>query len=48
MTLNFVKRSANAVAHFLARNTSSLADRSWNHKNVIPGLSHVISNDLKH
>lgn len=27
--LNFVKRSANKVAHFIARHNSSLADRIW-------------------
>ena len=46
--LNFVKRSVNAVAHFLARSTSSLADRSWNRGSVYPGLIHVMLNDLKH
>lgn len=48
VTLNFVKRSANAVAHFLARSTSSLADRSWNRENVDPDLLNVMLNDLKH
>lgn len=46
--LNFIKRSANTVAHFLARSTSSLADLSWNRENVSPGLMRVMLNDLKH
>ncbi|XP_074378327.1 uncharacterized protein LOC141719860 [Apium graveolens] len=47
ITLNFVKRSANKVAHFLARQSSSIADRIWYGGNTYPDLSHVMLNDLK-
>lgn len=46
VTLNFVKRSANKVAHFLARHSSSVADRIWSGESVYPELHHVMNNDL--
>ena len=45
--LNFVKRSANEVAHFIARHNSSLADRVWRGDNTHPDFIPVILNDLK-
>ncbi|XP_074347114.1 uncharacterized protein LOC141685938 [Apium graveolens] len=47
VVLNFVKRSANNVTHFLARHNSSIADRQWYGGNVFPELYQVICNDLK-
>lgn len=47
IALNFVKRSANKVIHFIARQSSSVADRIWYGGNTYPELSHVILNDLK-
>ncbi|XP_074362809.1 uncharacterized protein LOC141718821 [Apium graveolens] len=46
VTLNFVKRSANKVAHFLARHNSSVADRIWSGECVYPELQTVLNNDL--
>ena len=37
--LNFVKPSANKVAHYLARHTSSLADRSWTQGDIVPACN---------
>lgn len=47
ITLNFVKRSANKVAHHIARHTSSIADRIWREGVSHPDLSHVLLHDLK-
>ncbi|XP_074377050.1 uncharacterized protein LOC141718568 [Apium graveolens] len=46
--LNFVKRSANKVAHYLARHTSSLADRTWNQGEINPEFQLVLFEDLKY
>lgn len=46
VTLKFVRRSANKVAHFLARYSSSLADRTWDMGNAHPEFIHVLANDL--
>ncbi|XP_074348980.1 uncharacterized protein LOC141688243 [Apium graveolens] len=45
--VNFVKRSANKVAHILARNSSSIAERSWVKGDVLPHYFHVLSDDLR-
>ncbi|KAL8104689.1 hypothetical protein AgCh_028771 [Apium graveolens] len=47
VTLKFVKRSANKVAHFIARNSSSIADRRWDMGDTSPDLLHVLMNDLR-
>lgn len=47
VALNFVKRSANKVAHFLARHNSSIADRQWHGGDTYPELYRVLNNDLK-
>ncbi|KAL8133670.1 hypothetical protein AgCh_008927 [Apium graveolens] len=47
VTLKFVKRSANMVAHFLARYSSSLADRSWGMGDAHPDFIHVLLKDLQ-
>ncbi|XP_074322699.1 uncharacterized protein LOC141659673 [Apium graveolens] len=47
VSLKFVKRSANMVAHYLARYSSSIADRSWDREKVHPDLLHVLLDDLK-
>lgn len=47
VTLKFVRRSANMVAHYLARSSSSLADRRWGMRDVHPDLFRVLSDDLK-
>lgn len=47
VTLRFVKRSANMVAHYLARYSSSLADRSWEMGEAHSEFTHVLLNDLK-
>lgn len=45
--LNFVKRFVN-VAHYLARHTSSLTDRTWTHDDINPEFLLVILDDLKY
>lgn len=45
--LKFVKRSSNNVAHFIARHSSSIADRIWSGENVPSEFIHVLLNDLK-
>ncbi|XP_074327365.1 uncharacterized protein LOC141665282 [Apium graveolens] len=45
--VNFVKRSANKVAHILVRNSSSIAERSWVKGDVLPHYFHVLSDDLR-
>lgn len=47
VTLKFVKRSANLVAHYIARYSSSIADRSWGVGDAHPDLIHVLATDLK-
>lgn len=47
VTLKFVKRSANKVAHLLARYQRSIADRSWSGGNAHPELSKMLRDDLK-
>ncbi|XP_074342024.1 uncharacterized protein LOC141679422 [Apium graveolens] len=42
----FVKRSVNKVAHFLARQNCSLADRIWRMGDVHSDFQYVLSNDL--
>ncbi|KAL8149967.1 hypothetical protein AgCh_006834 [Apium graveolens] len=46
VVLNFVKRSANKVAHFLARQNSSIADRIWYDGDSYPELHRVMHIDL--
>lgn len=43
--LVFFKRSANHVAHFVARYSSSLADRIWAMSNAHPVFINVLMND---
>ena len=45
--MKFVKRSANHVAHFIARCSSSIADRVWTMGNIYPEFTDVLLNDLK-
>ncbi|KAL8100419.1 hypothetical protein AgCh_032616 [Apium graveolens] len=45
--LRFIKRSANGVAHYLARYSSSIADRRCWMGNVHPDFHNVLCNDLK-
>ncbi|XP_063942429.1 uncharacterized protein LOC135150218 [Daucus carota subsp. sativus] len=45
--LRFVKRSANRVAHYLARYSYLPADRSWRVENVHPEFDYVLCNDLR-
>lgn len=47
VSLRFVRRSANKVAHFIARNSSSLAGRNWHGDSTHPDFISVIKNDLK-
>ncbi|XP_074356412.1 uncharacterized protein LOC141696125 [Apium graveolens] len=47
VTLKFLKRSANKLAHFLARQNSSIVDRMWNSENVSSDFYNVLNNDLK-
>ena len=47
IALNFVKRSANQVAHYLARHSSSIADCMWKKEDTHPEFSHVLVTDLK-
>ncbi|XP_074351531.1 uncharacterized protein LOC141690649 [Apium graveolens] len=47
VTLMFVKRSANKVAHYLARHSNSIADRSWRMEDVSPDFYRVMLDDLK-
>ncbi|XP_063936253.1 uncharacterized protein LOC135147271 [Daucus carota subsp. sativus] len=47
VVLKFVKRSANSVAQFIARHSSSLADRVWRGEDVPPDFIHVLFNDLR-
>lgn len=42
----FVKRSANGVAHFLARTSCSIADRIWKVGDVHPDFDSVLLKDL--
>lgn len=46
ITLNFVKRSANRVAHYIARTTSSLAERKWKRGDAYLNFHHVLTEDL--
>lgn len=46
VALVFVKRSANSVAHYLARAGYSLADRTWRLSNAQPEFIDVLMNDL--
>lgn len=47
VSLRFVKRSVNNVAHFLARHTCSVADRVWRMGFVHSEFLDVLMNDLK-
>lgn len=47
ITLRFVKRSANGLAHHLASCSHSTSDRIWGPNEVDPDLIHVLENDLK-
>lgn len=47
VTLHFVKCSANKLAHFLARQNSSIVDRTWNRRNISPEFYRVLKSDLK-
>lgn len=47
VTLKFIKRSANKLAHQVARHSCSVADRSWRMNNIHPDFLHVLSDDLK-
>lgn len=46
VSLLFVKRSANTVVDFLAKATSSIADRSWRGDDVPSELAYVLCKDL--
>ncbi|XP_062104232.1 uncharacterized protein LOC133815403 [Humulus lupulus] len=46
VSLNFVKRSANAVAHCIAKSTSNIADRIVKGNDVPVELNNVLLNDL--
>lgn len=43
-----MKRSANNVAHALAKCSYSIADRIWQANEACPELTYVLENDLKH
>lgn len=43
----FIKRSANKVAHFLAKSTCSLADRVWRVGDVHSDFHNILLNDLR-
>ncbi|KAL8089987.1 hypothetical protein AgCh_039448 [Apium graveolens] len=45
--IRFVKRSANRVAHYLARYSCSIAELKWDMENVHPAFSYVFCKDLK-
>lgn len=45
--LKFVKRSANTVAHYIARHNRSLANCVWSGENAPSNVLHVLLNDLK-
>lgn len=45
--VNFVKRSANKIAHNIARNSSSIAERRWIKVNVLPHFFDVMFAELK-
>lgn len=47
VSLIFVKRSANKVAHFIVRDTCSIADRIWHRDDVHPEFTRVLLDDLK-
>lgn len=47
VTLLFVKRSVNKVAHYLARHSSSLADCSWHTETMNRDFISVLRSDLK-
>ncbi|KAL8103095.1 hypothetical protein AgCh_027577 [Apium graveolens] len=47
VVFKFVKRSANRVAHYLARYNYSIADRSWRVGDVHPEFHAVLLNDLR-
>ncbi|XP_074327366.1 uncharacterized protein LOC141665283 [Apium graveolens] len=44
---NFVKRSANKVAHTIARNSISVAKRSWSKCDALPHYFRVLFDELK-
>lgn len=46
VSLKFVKRSTNNVAHYLARYSCSIDDRIWWMSNAHPKFIHVLKNDL--
>ncbi|XP_062102876.1 uncharacterized protein LOC133813856 [Humulus lupulus] len=46
VSIKFIKRSANTVAHFLARSTSVISDRHWDTSNVPSELLLVLLQDL--
>lgn len=46
--VKFVKRSANRVAHFLARTTDWIADHIWTVYDNHPRFVDVLMNDLSH
>lgn len=46
LVLRFVKRSANSVSHYLARYSSSLADRNWGIGEIHPEFYFVLCKDL--
>lgn len=48
VTLKFVKRSANSVAHYLAKYSSSIADRTWELVDIHSDFLNVLLKDLIH
>lgn len=47
VSLRSIRRSANKVAHYIARYSFSPADRRWRGDNVHSDLLYVLSNDLR-
>ena len=46
VVLRFVKRSANSVAHYVARYSCVIAERKWEGENVPPAFYHLLCKDF--
>lgn len=46
VVVHFVKRSANSVAHYVARYSCVITERQWDAGNVHPAFSHLLCKDI--
>ena len=47
ITVQFVSRSANTVADYIAKSTCVISDRSWSGNDIPPDVNSVVLRDLR-